>query len=146
MHLPCNSHQDRKFVMGWLWFLQVIATQCQGSEAEIHHVDDTLQKGKQSLPAVDGCLAKGRKNSHKPLLVQLVKLGRGDSAFTGANLGNKMNIFSKFSHSKFCSFNASFFLSTLCILMMFKESNFGLVTVVLPRVSHWKSKNLIVAM
>lgn len=55
-----------------------------------------------------------------------------------------MNIFSKFSHSKFCSFNASFFLSTLCILMMFKESSFGLVTVVLPRVSHWKSKNLIV--
>lgn len=93
---------------------------------------------------MDGCLAKGRKNSHKPLLVLLVKLGRGDSAFTGANLGNKMNIFSKFSHSKFCSFNASFFLSTLCILMMFKESNFGLVTVVLPRVSHWKSKNLIV--
>lgn len=27
---------------------------------------------------------------------------------------------------------------------MFKESNFSLVKVVLPRVSHWKSRNLIV--
>lgn len=46
MHLPCDSHQGLKFLMGWLWFLQVITMQCQGSEAGIRHVDDTPQKGK----------------------------------------------------------------------------------------------------
>lgn len=52
---------------GWLWFLQVITIQCEGSEAGICRADDTLQKGKWSLPAADVCLANGIKNSHKTL-------------------------------------------------------------------------------
>lgn len=82
-----------KFTMGWLQFLQVITIQCQGSEAGIHCASDTLQKGKQSIAAVDVCLADRIKNSHKPLFILLVKLSKDYSAFAGPNLASKTTYF-----------------------------------------------------
>lgn len=127
--MPCNSLQDLKFTMDWLWLLQVIPILCQLCRKE----NSLFQQWMFAL-----LMAESAATNHD--LALLVELGRDDSAIARANFREYDDVFLV---SLFNVFLMPRFPCPECASeMMLKKNNLVLVAVAVVKVSHCKSPKM----